>query len=157
MAACLAIGAVVAGCGTQYTKHDFIKRADGICLSTTRSVRSLPQPQFTGSAAQQQRSLSSYLSRVSALVSAEARHLAALPKPPGRPAQRALLRRWLAAVHATAAGIQVLAAAAHSGNAETVSAAKAALAAVPVVSLASRYGAKDCAGPGATYSFPGVK
>jgi hypothetical protein len=150
-ATCAVIGALIAGCGTPYTKQDFVKRADGICLSTTRAVRSLTPPQFTGSAAQQQRSLSQYLGRVSPLVRAEARHLAALPKPPGRPAQLALLQRWLAAEHATASGIQVLAAAARGGNSEEVSAASSALAAVPVVMLASRYGVKDCAGPGATY------
>jgi hypothetical protein len=157
VAICVVIGALVAGCGSQYTKHDFIKRADGICLNATRALRSLTTPQFTGSAVQQRMSLSRYLARVSRIVSAESASLAKLPKPPGRPAESALLKRWLHAVKASASEIHVLGDAEHAGNAGFIAAARSALAALPVVTLASRYGAKDCAGPGATYSFPAVK
>jgi hypothetical protein len=142
---------LLAGCGgTGYTKRDFVERADGACLSTTRALRSLTPPRFTGTAAQRQRSLSTYLARVSQLVQSEARRLSALPKPPGDRAERELLTRWLTAVHASASGIQELAAAARAGDAAAVSAARAALATVPVVKLASRYGAVACAGPSVT-------
>jgi hypothetical protein len=157
LAICVVIGALVAGCGTQYSKRDFIKRADGICLNTTRAVRSLTTPQFTGSAVQRRLSLSRYLARVSRLVSAESHSLAKLPKPPGRPAEQALLQRWLHAVQASASDLHVLGDSERAGDPAFIAAARSALSAVPVVALASRYGAKDCAGPGATYSFPAVK
>jgi hypothetical protein len=151
------VGMLVAACGSTYTRADFIRRADGICLSTTRALRSLTPPQFTGSAVQQQLSLSRYLARVSPLVSAESRRLAGLPKPPGRPADAALLQRWLRAVHDSASDIHVLGDSERAGDPAFIAAARTALGALPVVKLASRYGMKACAGPGASYSFPAVR
>jgi hypothetical protein len=150
------VGVLLAGCGSSYTKADFVHRANGICLSTTRAERLLTPPEFSGTDAQKQQSVSAYLARVSGLVRTEAGRLRALPTPPGRPPELKLLNRWLAAVRASASGLQVLGAAEKGGNRGAITAATAALAALPVVTLASRYGAKDCAGPGATYSFSGV-
>jgi hypothetical protein len=150
LAAVLAL--CLAGCGSHYTRQDFISRANGICLSTTRAVRSLTPPQFTGTAAQQQHSLGEYLTHVAPLVQSQARRLAALPQPPGSKRQQRLLARWLAAEQSSAVGFKKFAAAAISGNADAVADAGAAVAAVPVVQLASQYGARDCAAPGASYT-----
>jgi hypothetical protein len=142
----------VAGCGSHYTKQDFVSRANGICLSTTRAARSLTPPQFTGTAAQQRRSLGRYLTHVAPLVQSQARRLAALPKPPATKREYRLLDRWLAAEHTSALSFKNLAVAASSGSAQAVADASAQLSAVPVVRLASQYGAHDCAGPAASYS-----
>ena len=142
---------VLAGCGSSYTRADFIRRADGICLTTTRAVRSLPPPRFTGTT-QQRRSLGAYLMRLAPLVQAEARRLAALPKPPDGPGRRRLLARWLAAVRVSGDELAQLGAATGTGRAGAVARISGELASAPVVRLARRYGARACSGPGATYA-----
>jgi hypothetical protein len=155
-AAGIAVGLalVLAGCGSHYTKLDFVKRADSICLSTIRAVSSLTPPSSTGAIALQQVSLSRYLERVSGLVGAEARRLAALPKPTGSAADAELLQRWLAAARASVSGIRLLASVTAGGDPDLVDGASRALRAVPVVGLASRYGVTACAAHGAFYAPP---
>jgi hypothetical protein len=141
----------LASCGSSYTKQDFVQRASGICTDTTRSLRLLTPPSFSGSAAANQKSLATYLEGAAPIVGRESRRLSALPRPSQSAAQARLLRHWLTAVKSSAAGFKKLAAAAQGGDAEAESAANAELAANPVVRLAASYGAHACAGPGATY------
>lgn len=141
----------LSGCGSSYSKHDFIQRAEGICLSTTRAVRSLAPPEFTGTAEQQRQSLGAYLARVSPLEQRQARRLSALPKPPGGRREQQLIERWLTAVHESADELSHLAGVARNGDASGVADARDQLAAVPVAHLATEVGAHACAGPGATY------
>jgi hypothetical protein len=142
---------LVAGCGSSYTRADFIQRADGICTGTTRAVRLLKPPQFGQASVQQQRSSGAYFGHAASLVKSEARRLSALPVPPETGAQRRVRVQWLAAVHDSAAALQALAEATSKGDTAATTAANQRLAANPVVRLAARYGAHACAGPGATY------
>jgi hypothetical protein len=152
LGAAAVLALALAGCGGHYTKQNFVQSADGICLSTTRAVRLLTAPQFTGTAARQQQSLGKYLTRVAPLLQSKQRRLAALRKPPGTKREQRLLAQWLAAEHASAISFKKLAVATSSGNSGAVANAGAELAAVPVVRLAAQYGAHACAAPGATYT-----
>lgn len=148
------LAVALAGCGSSYTRRDFVQRADGICLATTRAVRSLPSPAFTGTAEQQRRSLGRYLARVAPLVQKQARRLSALPRPPGGSHEQKSIGRWLTAAHESADLLAHLAYVARTGDASAVADADAQLAAVPVVHLAANVGARSCAGPGATVVHP---
>jgi hypothetical protein len=148
---CVVVSLLAAGCGSSYTKADFVKRADGICTATTRIIRSLTPPQFGAGSALQRRSSAAYFRHAAAIVEKEARQLSALPKPPANAAQRHVRSQWLAAVRDSAGELRSLADATAAGNSSAVTAANRRLAANPVVALATRYGSKACAGPGATY------
>jgi hypothetical protein len=148
---CVIVSVVAAGCGSSYTKADFIQRADGICTATTRVIRSLKPPQFAASSVLQRRSSVAYFVQAASIVNKEARQLSSLAVPPETAAQRRVRRHWLASVQASAAELKALAKATGTGDASAVTAADQKLAANPVVTLAAQYGAHACAGPGATY------
>ena len=137
--------ALAAGCiaatacgGHTATKQDVIARANGICISALRAVRSVPPPAgASGSPA----ALAAYLEKVVPIVQKEADDTRALP----RPAQdRAVLDRYVAAVTASASQYRALAAAARNGDPAAVSQGLAALRASPVPALAARYGLNRC-------------
>jgi hypothetical protein len=150
-ATCVVVGVCVAGCGSSYTRADFIQRADGICTGATRDVRLLKPPEFAAGSEAQQRSSAEYLQSAASIVRREAIRLTGLPKPPETAAQRRLRVSWLAAAHASATDLRALASATAAGDTAAATAANAKLAANPVVKLAAQYGARACAGPGATY------
>jgi hypothetical protein len=148
---CAIVSVIAAGCGSSYTKADFVQRADGICTATTRVIRSLKPPEFAASSALQRRSSVAYFVHAASIVDKEARQLSSLAVPPETAAQRRVRRRWLASVQASAAQLKALAKATGTGDTSGVTAANQKLAANPVVELAAQYGAHACAGPGATY------
>jgi hypothetical protein len=142
--------ALVGGCGSGYSKADFVASADAICASAVRETRSIPPPSVSGGGPQTLHALAGYLGHVLPIVQSEARKLRALPHPAGRPRERAELTRYLAAVARTARGFETLATAAKRGDAPDVAGAEAELRANPVAALAARYGLRSCGTPGAT-------
>ena len=135
--AAVCIAATACG-GHTATKQDVIARANGICISALRAVRSVPPPAgASGSPA----ALAAYLQKVVPIVQKEADDTRALP----RPAQdRAVLDRYVAAVTASASQYRALAAAAKNGNTAAVSQGLAALRASHLPALATRYGLNRC-------------
>jgi hypothetical protein len=150
MFALLVLAALLAGCGSSYTKRDFVARADAICASAVRQTRSIAPPSFTRDAAHQLRALSDYFAQVLTVVRSEASQLRALRRPSEDAPARATLSRYLAALAQAANDYQQLAAAARRGDAQGVASAEAALRASPVPSLAARNGLPSCGIPGAT-------
>ncbi len=150
LAAGLALIAVVAGCGSAYTKRDFIARADAICAGTLRELRSIPPPSFGQSTASQGPSLAAYLAGAVPVLASESRQLEALRRPPPNAGDSAALTRWLGALAQVVQDYRALSAAAHRGDAQGVASAEAALRASPVATLAASYGLGSCATPGAT-------
>jgi hypothetical protein len=139
--ACLA--ATACG-GHTATKQDVIARADGICITALRAVRSVPPPAgASGSPA----ALAAYLQKVVPIVQKEADDTRALP----RPAQdRAVLDRYVAAVTASASQYRALATAAKNGDAAAVSQGLAALRASHLPALAAQYGLTRCSASAGT-------
>jgi len=141
-AAALALSA----CGSSgESKKDFIARADAICNNATRDLLNVAAPATTGTVTLP--ALAKYLGAVVPIVASEAKQLNALPRPAG---DQAALRRYLAAVAATAGGYKALADAARAGDRQAISAATGALRASPASRLAAAYGLKECAGPTGT-------
>lgn len=147
--ALLTLTALVAGCGTD-TKPDFIARADAICASAVREVRSIAAPSFTHSARQRLSALGVYVTDVLPLVRSEATQLRALPRPQQGARERAALTRYLGALAQVVGVYGEFSAAAKTGDAQGVASAEAALRASPVAALANRYGLRSCGTPGAT-------
>jgi hypothetical protein len=134
-----AAGILATACGGHTaTKQDVIARANGICISALRAVRSVPPPAgASGSPA----ALAAYLQKVVPIVQKEADDTRALP----RPAQdRAVLDRYVAAVTASASQYRALAAAATNRDAAAVSQGLATLRASHVPALAAQYGLNRC-------------
>ena len=146
----LAGSALVAGCGGSYTKRDFVARADAICASALRQLRSIPPPSSSPSAAPPAGAPAGYLATVLAVEQSQYRQLRALRRPAQDNVGRAKLTRWLASLTRVVEDYRELATAAQRGNAEGVSSAEAALRASPVGSLAASYGLSSCASPGPT-------
>ena len=141
-AAALALSA----CGSSgESKKDFIARADAICNNATRDLLNVAAPATTGTVTLP--ALAKYLGAVVPIVASEAKQLNALPRPAG---DQAALRRYLAAVAATAGHYKALADAARAGDRQAISAATGALRASPASRLAAAYGLKECAGPTGT-------
>jgi hypothetical protein len=140
--ATLSLAALLAGCGSKYTKSDFVARADGICTNAVRDIRSLNSPAAT--AGQELRGLSQYLAKVLPIVQSEASQIRALKRPRE---DQATLGRYLAAQAAVVAEYRRLAAAAKRGNAQGVASAEARLRSNPVATLAAQYGLHDCGTP----------
>ncbi len=148
-AAVLALAALslaASGCGSSAeTKKDYIARANAICSTAVRDVRTLtPPPAASGGVSLP--GLARYLEGVSPIVASEAKQLRAIPRPK---ADRALLARYLAAVGATSQ-YRALADAARAHDRQAMNTATAALLANPAAGLARRYGLADCAGAAAT-------
>jgi hypothetical protein len=137
----LLLVALVAGCGTKYTKSDFVARADGICTNAVRDIRSLPAP--SGDI----RALSRYFGKLLPIVQSEASQIRALKRPSG---DQAPLDRYLSVQAEVVTEYRRLAAAAKRGDAQGVVDAEAKLQASPVATLAAQYGLHDCGTPGGT-------
>jgi len=138
----ISLAALLAGCGSKYTKSDFAARADGICINAVREIRSLNLPSAT--AGQGLHSLSQYLAKVLPIVQSEASQIRALKRPSG---DQAALDRYLSAQAEVVAEYRQLAAAAKRGDAQGVASAEAKLQASPIATLASQYGLHDCGTP----------
>lgn len=151
MTAAIAAAAVLAGgCGTGYTKRDFVARAQAICTSALREARSIPPPGNTSPATPTGTGLSAYLARLLPVVQTEFQQLRALPRPPEDAQSRTIRVRWLAALAQDLDSYRSLAAAARQGDTDRATAAEAALRASPAASLAASYGLPACASPGGT-------
>jgi hypothetical protein len=137
----------VAGCGSSYSKADFISRADAICETAFRQTHTIAPPAAGGGAAQQLTALASYLQRVTPVVESETSDLSKLRRPA---ADRALLERYLAALRAAVAQYRELGRAAAAGDVSGVAEAESALAAGDAQALAARYGLRSCGDAGAT-------
>ena len=102
----------LSACGSSgESKQDFVARANGICNNTVRDVRNVAPA--TGGGAITLSALAKYLGAVAPIVAGEAKQLGALPRPA---TDQALLRRYLAAVAATAVHYKALADAARAGD-----------------------------------------
>lgn len=143
--AVLSLAVLLAGCGSKYTKSDFVARADGICTNAVREIRSLNSP--TATAGQELQALSRYLAKVLPIVQSEASQIRALKRPS---ANRAALDRYLSAQAEVVAEYGRLAAAAKRGDEQVVASAEAKLQASPVASQAAQYGLHACGTPGGT-------
>lgn len=144
--ATLAAGALLAGCGgAAYGKRDFVARADAICASTTRHVRTVAAPTGTGGTA-----LAAYIEQLLPLLRGEAAQLHGLRQPPGSTAQRAQLRAFLRALDASVGEYAELAAAARRGDTAGVARAESALRANATGTLAAHYGLTGCGAPTST-------
>ena len=139
------LAALLAGCGSKYTKSDFVARADGICTNAVREIRSLNPP--SAATGQGLRALSQYLDKLLPIVQSEASQIRALKRPSG---DHAALDRYLSAQAEVVAEYRRLASAAKRGDAQGVADAEAKLQASPVAALAAQYGLRDCATPGGT-------
>ena len=140
----------MAACGSAYTKHDFIARADAICASALRQARSIPPPILTGQAGPDSTQLGAYLGKLLPIVEAEFAQLRRLQRPPQGAGARATLAAWLQALGRDVDTFRALAAAAKDGDTQGVASAEATLSASPSNALAASYGLRDCAAPGAT-------
>jgi len=138
----ISLAALLAGCGSKYTKSDFAARADGICINAVREIRSLNAPSAT--AGQGLHALSQYLAKVLPIVQSEASQIRALRRPSGN---QAALDRYLSAQAEVVAEYRRLAAAAKRGDAQRVASAEAKLQSNPVATLAGQYGLHDCGTP----------
>lgn len=139
---------LLCGCGSSYTKADFVSRANGICLSAVRDLRLL-SPGATGGVSGDQ-ALAAYLGRALPIVRREAEQLRGLPRPPVEKKGRAELDAYFAALRQAVDGYGVLARSAQRGDSASVDADLAALQANPLAQLAARYGLRYCGTPEAT-------
>ena len=144
------VALALAACGSSgESKQDFVARANGICTNAIHDVRNVSASGSGGAVSAQ--ALAKYLEAVAPIVASEAKQLKALPRPTG---DEATLRRYLAAVAATAAHYKALADAARSGDRQAMGAATAALRANPAPRLAAAYGLTECTGPAGTVQTP---
>jgi hypothetical protein len=143
--AVVSLAALLTGCGSKYTKSDFVARADGICTNAVREIRSLNSP--TAAGGQQLRALSQYLAKVVPIVESEATQIRALKRPSG---DDAALDRYLSAQAEVVAEYRRLAAAAKRGDEQGAAGAEAKLQASPVATLAAQYGLHACGTPAST-------
>ena len=139
IAAVLVAAAAIAGCGSSYTKSDFIARADAICASSLRQTRSIAPS-----------ALGEYVAAVLPIVESEATQLRALKSPPQDARDQAALAKYFGALTQEVEDYRKLGAAAKRGDAQGVTDAEAALRASPATSLATAYGLRSCGTPGAT-------
>lgn len=133
--------AIAAGCGSSYTRSDFVARANAICAGALRDVRAIAPPGG---------GLGKYMAGVLPIVESEVSELRALRPPPESASDRELLERYRTALAATVAQYRQLAASADQGDPQGVADAEAALRASPVDSLALSYGLRTCGNAGAT-------
>jgi hypothetical protein len=154
-AAVLLSAGVLAGCGSTYTKADFVASANAICANAVRASRSLPPPSSGTTQAEQLKALAQYLEQLVPIVENEVSQIRKLQRPTGPPQQQSKLSLYRAALARTAVQYRELEAAAKAGDAAGVASAEAALRTNPVTSLAGNYGLTSCANPGATVSPSG--
>lgn len=140
IAAVLVAAAAIAGCGSSYTKSDFIARADAICASALRQTRSIAPTSALGE----------YVGAVLPIVESEATQLRALKSPPQDARDKAALAKYFGALTQEVENYRKLGAAAKRGDGQGITNAEAALRVSPAASLATGYGLRSCGTPGAT-------
>ncbi len=146
----VAAGVLLAACG-EYTKQDFIARADAICTTTVRATRLIDPPSFSHAGGGRLQGLAAYSAKVLPLVQAEATQLRGLPRPTGgAAADRSTLTSFLGRFTALVGDYRDLQTAATKSDAPGVARAESALTLSPVGSLAARYGLRSCGTAGAT-------
>ncbi len=150
--AILALAVVPAGCGSSFTRHDYVLRAEGICDSTLRSLRLLRPAVSTGTHRDRIAAVAGYLERALPLERQELRKLEDLPKPEQTRAQARALERYLVALEDSVDELGALSAAARAGNAEMFAAAESTLAGERLPSLAAAYGLRACSNAAASYT-----
>jgi hypothetical protein len=143
---------LIAGCGSSYSRADFVTRAEAICTSTLDAVRELTPPDQAGSRAARDASLAAYLEELVPLMRRQLRRLRALPPPPQTGAQARAVHAYTTALGGSIAQFTVLAGAARSGKGVLVTATEAALASGQLPRLAAASGLRTCSSSGATYS-----
>lgn len=136
----MATVALIAGCGSSYSKSDFIARADAICASALRQTRSIAPTSALGE----------YVAAVLPVVESEATQLRALKSPPQDARDKAALAKYFGALDQEVENYRKLGAAAKRGDGQGVTNAEAALRASSAASLATGYGLRACGTPGAT-------
>ncbi len=127
----------VAGCGSSGpSRSQFIARADAICHSSLAQLRA-------------REATASTLATVVPVIASEVRQLSALKQPTQ---DRALLRRYLAAMHTWLAGWRQLESVMAQGarNAQALSVAQATVSSNVPATLARRYGLMECSTAGAS-------
>lgn len=150
--ALIAVAVLLGGCGSTVTKSDFVARADAICASTTRQLRTIPPPDVSAVAPARQTTaaLAGYLDEVLPIAQSEAAKVRALKRPDGKPRDRAALDAYVGALAQAVVDYRALAIAARQGDAPGVASAEAALRTNRVASLAASYGLQACGSAGAT-------
>jgi hypothetical protein len=143
----LAFALPLAGCGSKYTKQDFVARADGICTKALRDARSIAPPSAAGG---KDAALAGYLSRLVPILESEQSQLRKLKRPGQTAAQSAGLDDYFKALAAQVTAIQRLLTAAGSGDSPGIAAAEGALRSDPIAAAAARYGLRACGTPGGT-------
>ncbi len=141
---------LLCGCGSSYTKADFVARANAICTTAIRQARAVTPPALAGSRVQQLHALGAYAGTVLPIAASEAAQLRALKRPSQTPRQLAALERYLTSLTQAVSAYRTLAAAARAGDLVGVDAASAELRASQVALLATRYGLRSCGNPGST-------
>lgn len=140
---------VLAGCGSNGTsKADYIKQADAICARANATITAIPRPNLTTAAtpAEQARvfsALSTYVDRITPPLQQTVSQLKALKQPS---ADKALLKRYFAALDQAIAELHQVSAAAHKGDVSGVRAGALALQNTQPDALARQYGFKRCGG-----------
>jgi hypothetical protein len=145
-AALITLTLLVAGCGSSYSRQDFVDRANGICANAVRQTRAIP----SSGAPQKNRALAEYLTQALPIAQSEADQLRALRRPPGTDREKAALTKYFSALTQQVTAIRRLKTAAAGGDSQGVAIAEAALTATQASSLAAKYGLRSCANPGAT-------
>ena len=146
----LAVAVLVAACGGghQYTKADFVARANAICTKTLSQTRAITPPASTS---QPGSALSAYLGELVPLLQSEADQIRGLDHPTGGTAQdRRTLSQYLTALGQVVASYRQLEAAAKRGDAQAIASVEATLRANPASDLAASYGLRSCGTPGST-------
>ncbi|MGA2926739.1 MAG: hypothetical protein ABSG43_12215 [Solirubrobacteraceae bacterium] len=142
--------ALVAGCGSAYSKSDFVARADAVCTTAVRQLRSIPPPATATAVAPESGALAAYLGAVVPVVQSELSSLQSLRRPANEAGSHSALARWLAAFAQALQDYRGLEAAAQRGDPDAISSALAALQGNPVAALAAGYGLSSCATASAT-------
>jgi hypothetical protein len=143
----LALALLLGGCGSSYTKADFVGRADGICLGAVRDLRTLGADAPASGDGQ---ALAEYLARALPVVRKEAMQLRKLPRPPLGKKGREALDSYLAALSQSVLGYTAAEQAARSGNQTGLASDLETLRANPVDRLAGQIGLRYCGTPEAT-------
>jgi hypothetical protein len=145
--ATLACALLLAGCGSKYTKHDFVARANGICTNALRDARSIAPPD---TASGKDAALAHYLAKLVPILESEQAQLRKLKRPAQTDAESAALDGYFKALAAQVTATQRLLAAARSDDSQGISAAEAALRSDAIAAAAARYGLTACGTPGGT-------
>jgi hypothetical protein len=143
----LGLATLIAGCGTAYSKQDFVTRADAICNNAVRDTRSIAP---AGAATRRDAALAGYAARLLPILESERNQLHGLKLPPQTATERATLTGYFKALSEQIDATRRLMLAARDRDADAIVNAEAALSANRAAPLATRYGLRSCGNPGGT-------